>query len=258
MKYYLYRHIRNDTNEPFYIGIGTKIVKDFYVSQENEFSRAFTNSSRNKHWKNIVKTTDYQVEILLESDDYEFIKVKEKEFILLYGRKDLKLGSLCNWTDGGEGVKGLIFTDEHKIKLSKAKLGKSSWGLGKKYSESHKKALSISHIGIPNSNKGKNYEEIYGKDRSNSIKELMSIKAKTRVGSKNAFYGKNHTEKYKRDKGKQVDQYDKDGNYLNTFFTLSEAAESTGSDVRLISAVCLGKRKTHNNFKWTFKSSTIR
>lgn len=23
-KYYLYRHIRNDKNEPFYIGVGTK------------------------------------------------------------------------------------------------------------------------------------------------------------------------------------------------------------------------------------------
>lgn len=26
-KHYLYRHIRLDKNEPFYIGIGTKIVK---------------------------------------------------------------------------------------------------------------------------------------------------------------------------------------------------------------------------------------
>lgn len=96
-KYYLYRHIRLDKNEPFYIGIGKK-------NKDSIYKRAFTSFHRNKFWKRIVAKTDYEVEILLESNDYQFIKEKEKEFVKLYGRRDLGLGTLCNLTDGGDGT----------------------------------------------------------------------------------------------------------------------------------------------------------
>jgi hypothetical protein len=43
-----------------------------------------------------------------------------------------------------------------------------------------------------------------------------------------------------------------DGELVKTYKSLTEAAESTGSDFRLISSVCLGKRKTHNGFKWVY------
>ena len=39
-----------------------------------------------------------------ESNNREFIIEKEKEFILIYGRKDLNKGTLVNFTDGGEGI----------------------------------------------------------------------------------------------------------------------------------------------------------
>ena len=38
-KYYLYRHIRLDTNEPFYIGIGKKLSN--FKQIKNEFNRNF-------------------------------------------------------------------------------------------------------------------------------------------------------------------------------------------------------------------------
>lgn len=103
-KYYLYRHIRLDTNEPFYVGIGTKIGK--CGTEKCNYSRAFSRYSRNFLWKNVTNKTDYEVEILLESDDYEFIKQKEIEFIALYGRRDLGEGTLVNMTDGGDGMLG--------------------------------------------------------------------------------------------------------------------------------------------------------
>jgi hypothetical protein len=37
---------------------------------------------------------------------------KEKEFIQLYGRKDLGLGELVNMTDGGDGTIGRILSEE--------------------------------------------------------------------------------------------------------------------------------------------------
>lgn len=75
-KYYLYRHIRLDTNQPFYIGIGSKSNNSKNIS--TEYLRAFNKSKRKQFWKNIVSKTDYKVEIVYECNDYEEIKNKEK------------------------------------------------------------------------------------------------------------------------------------------------------------------------------------
>lgn len=53
-------------------------------------------------------------------------------------------------------------------------------------------------------------------------------------------------------RGKPVYQYDREGNLLNGFDSISMAALETNSDVRLISSVCCGKRETHNNYKWKY------
>jgi len=128
-KHYLYRHIRLDTREPFYIGIGTKRnCKNFKPMYE----RAFEVKQRSSFWKNITAKTHYEVEILLESDDYEFIKQKEVEFIALYGRKDCCDGVLVNLTDGGDGILGNKHTEETKQKMLRTK--------------AHKKEIIISSI----------------------------------------------------------------------------------------------------------------
>ncbi len=98
-KYYLYRHIRLDKNIPFYIGIGSKNKNDL---KYGSYDRAFKSCNRNNYWKNITNKTKYEVEILLETDNYDFLKEKEEEFIKLYGRVDLKTGTLANMTEGGE------------------------------------------------------------------------------------------------------------------------------------------------------------
>ena len=116
-KYYLYRHIRLDTNTPFYIGIAKKnfnLKKGIFC---NKYERAFDKWKRNKFWKKIKNKTNYEVEIILESDSKEFIKEKEIEFIALYGRYDLGLGTLVNLTNGGDGSNGNKASEEHKQKV---------------------------------------------------------------------------------------------------------------------------------------------
>jgi hypothetical protein len=113
MKYYVYRWIRLDKNEPFYIGIGTKTKNDI---EYGTFTRAASDKKNNTIWKGIKDKTSTLIQIVLESDNYEFIKCKEKEFINLYGRIDLGTGSLANLTDGGEGTLGVI-VNEHSRKL---------------------------------------------------------------------------------------------------------------------------------------------
>jgi len=90
----LYRHIRLDSNQPFYIGIG-KTEK-----------RAYSKRGRNDHWHAVVNKHDYKVHIMLDDLTWEKACQKEIEFIQLYGRRDLGLGTLVNMTDGGEGMLG--------------------------------------------------------------------------------------------------------------------------------------------------------
>ena len=151
---YLYRHIRLDKNEPFYIGIGS----------DDKYKRAFSKNNRNKHWKNITSCIDYEVEIVLDDLSWSEACKKEQEFIFLYKRKDQNKGTLCNYTDGGEGVPGLQVSAESREKMRIAQTGKTQspeqiakrvakmsgfsnpW-FGKKFSEEHRQKLSIAKKG---------------------------------------------------------------------------------------------------------------
>jgi hypothetical protein len=109
---FVYRHIRLDKNEPFYIGIATSKY------------RPVRDTCRNIIWDRIVAKTKYEVEILFEDVSVEFAKEKEIEFIKLYGRLDRGTGTLCNLTDGGDGIQGYVFTEQDKKKMSEKALGK--------------------------------------------------------------------------------------------------------------------------------------
>lgn len=92
---YVYRHIRLDKNEPFYIGMSQSTTN---------YGRAYEIRSRSKLWHNIVSKTKYEVEIIYNCEDIEVAKQKEIEFIALYGRIDKGTGTLTNHTDGGNGT----------------------------------------------------------------------------------------------------------------------------------------------------------
>jgi hypothetical protein len=106
----LYRHIRQDKNELFYIGIG-----------ESE-SRASEKRGRTAAWKNIAKK-GYDIEVLFDDLSWEQACEKEIEFIALYGRRGNKTGTLVNMTDGGEGTIGYRHSDITKEKCRMATSG---------------------------------------------------------------------------------------------------------------------------------------
>lgn len=123
----LYRHIRLDKNEPFYIGVG--------VARQ----RAFDKTNRNKYWKHITTKTDYRVDILFDDLTWEQAREKEKEFIELYGRKDLGTGTLVNMTDGGDGTKGRYGNTEKQLQSKKR--GAEHYRYGKKMDEQSVKKM---------------------------------------------------------------------------------------------------------------------
>ena len=107
----LYRHIRLDKDEPFYIGIG------------KDESRAYSKRNRTKYWHNITNK-GYDIEILFDDLSYDDAKLKEIEFIKLYGRIDLGTGILCNMTDGGDGSNGFKHSKEALIKIGEKSKGR--------------------------------------------------------------------------------------------------------------------------------------
>lgn len=123
-QFYLYRHVRNDLNQPFYIGIGKKKDKKIgFRHNESEYRRAYSPHSRSGFWYNISKN-GYEVEIMYESDSHEEIKQKEIEFVKLYGRRSLGNGPLVNLTDGGDGVTRMPISEETREKMRKSQFGK--------------------------------------------------------------------------------------------------------------------------------------
>lgn len=108
-KYCVYRHIK-PCGEVFYIGEGL-------------ITRPFVKSDRSKFWWKIVNKYGYEIDILKTNMSKQEAQDLEKLIINWYGRKNLKLGTLCNLTDGGDGHIGHIQTQEHKNKISKSLKG---------------------------------------------------------------------------------------------------------------------------------------
>lgn len=107
---YIYKHIRLDTNDVFYIGKGT--------NTNGKYERANDLNGRNPHWKRIVKKHKHSVEIIIDNLTEKEAFEKEIELILHYGRIDLGTGTLVNKTSGGDGVCGRVVSEETKEKLS--------------------------------------------------------------------------------------------------------------------------------------------
>lgn len=139
---YVYRHIRLDKNEPFYVGVGTKRMNVNFTSFNTEYGRAFDRRTarRNDIWGKIVNKTAYAVEILMDNLSPIEAAVKEKEFIKLYGRINNKTGVLANLSDGGDGNVGCVISEETKNKI-RIKLKGNKHGAGNIVSpESRKRA----------------------------------------------------------------------------------------------------------------------
>jgi hypothetical protein len=163
----VYRHIRLDKNEPFYIGIGKLI------------SRAYSKKNRNMHWKNIVKNTKYTIEILFDNLNWEEACIKEKEFIKIHGRCDLHTGTLCNLTDGGDGTINVKISNERKHQMSLNSKGVLNAFYGKNHSEETRKTISE-------------------KAKNRKVPENIKLKiSESLKGDKNYWYGKKLSEEHK-------------------------------------------------------------
>jgi len=104
--FYIYEHIRPDTNAIFYVGKGNK-------------NRHESLSDRNSQWKSIVaEAGGFKSRIIVKNIDEELSLLAERERIDQLKRLGVKL---CNLTSGGQGISGLKHTDESKRKMSESR-----------------------------------------------------------------------------------------------------------------------------------------
>lgn len=136
--YYVYEHIRLDTNEIFYVGKG-------------KGARHKSTKNRNKHWHSIVEKCGYTTKIVVDKVDEELAFLIEQEIISKYKKLNIKL---ANYTNGGEGFSGGKHDSVSRAKMSAKAKGRTPHNKGKSCSEQTKIKLSEARKGKPATNKG--------------------------------------------------------------------------------------------------------
>lgn len=236
--YYVYIHRKADTKEVFYVGKG-------------HGNRAFTKVNRSALWQNVVNKHGYIVEFI-EVGLQEWAAFElEVDYIAYYGRRDTGHGNLVNFTDGGEGTSGHIWTDEMKawrsvettkqMRNPEMRERVSSSKRGKKLTQEHadfaRKHLLDQKDKVKEVNSRLMKErwqtpEFRGKMLSVSTGKKMSEEVKKKIGAANS-------RQVKRSDGV-------------IYASVNEAARELSKNHSKISMVACGKRKTAYGYGWEY------
>jgi hypothetical protein len=188
-EYYTYAYLREDRT-PYYIGKGNG--RRLYIKHNKEI-RPPKDKSR------II----YLKQNLLEEDAFKH----EIYMIDVFGRKDLGTGILRNRTNGGEGVSGLVTSEETRRKRSErmrgennphyGKRGQNSLNYGKSPSDETRRKISEKNTGVNSANYGKRGKNSFNYGKSPS-EETRRKQSEVKKGKNNPNYGKSHSEEAKR------------------------------------------------------------
>ena len=108
----------------------------------------------------------------------------------------------------------------------------------------------VANAFIPNPN---GYTEVNHKDYNKKNNCVDNLEWVSSSQNKQHSYLKQEN---KKSRGKAVNQYTKEGIFLKTFDSVSDAAKELGCCVAAISNCCLGRTKTSQGFQWSFVESS--
>jgi hypothetical protein len=236
---YVYTYTRLDKNEIFYVGIGS----------DTKYKRAKNLSLRTDYFKKIINKSKHKLDIVFDNLSWEEACQKEIELIALYGRKDLKTGSLVNFTDGGEGRKGSQnrITPTYQIDLQGNII--KEWvnieTISKELKIDRHNLYAVLNGKVLTSNK---FIWIYKKDYSTTLVETILSKLDNEKNRRinNPTPGK---------KPIAVLQYDLNNNFIAEYSSATEASRETLTRCSCI-VQCINpkyNRTTANNFIWKRK-----
>lgn len=146
MKFYVYTYYdpRGGLNHPIYVGKGTSRRAYFHL-------RSCANPILSRTLEKIrAAGLKPAVEIVFRTDDETEAIAREVALIAQYGRRNIGTGTLCNLTDGGEGVRGRVVTPETRKRISEANAGRL---VGRKISDEHKRNIAAAQRGKPHPRK---------------------------------------------------------------------------------------------------------
>lgn len=206
---------------------GPKDGRIFYVGK-GKLRRSKDRSGRNDHWGRIVNKYGFSDHIVAKFESETCALSYEMAMI-----ESLGVSNLCNITAGGEGVSGLIHSDEAKKKMSENRTN-NPWLKGKKVPEWVREKLSQAKLGKVQS------PEHAQKSRTNKVGVKIS-----------------NTSKFNLDKRKPVKNCSGE-----VFISAAEAARevskrlNTNASQGNITMCVQGKRKTAYGQRWSFFDAT--
>lgn len=252
--FYIYRHIRKDKNEPFYIGKGVGYVpnkEDRFVPYYTFYKRAHDKNKRSAVWRNITAKTNYEVEIIFETKNKNEIDYKEKEFIKLYGKKMDNTGILCNLTDGGDGISEHGEAFYRSVEIRKEK------GVYKSIGDVNSRPVyvySLDGFFIKKIRSKKDISKIFGGDKSVVFDSIKKKRSYCGYFLSNTYFkdGINHNDyRFGNSKGMSILQINKIGEVINVFNSKTEAAKYIGA--KTVASIDISNRKRTMNFGYYWR-----
>ena len=235
--YFVYCHT-NKSNNKKYFGITKQKPKDRWDSGHGYRSnRYFWSAIKKYSWDG------FEHEVLFENLTEQEAKDMEIKLISEYNTTNREIG--YNITLGGESGNGIILSKESREKISIANKGHpTSQETRDKISKANKGRIGLRGRDSPN----------YGRRATEETKLKLSI---SHSGENHRLYGKSQPketrDKIGRAKSIQVVQLDLEGNLIKEWINLTSAKEDGFQDSK-ISNCCRGKRLTHRNYIWMYKS----
>jgi hypothetical protein len=165
-RFYTYAYLRKD-GTPYYIGKGRG--RRAYDKKHTVFVPPEERILFLK--KNLLEEEAYQHEMYM---------------ISVLGRKDLGSGILHNKTDGGDGTRGVLVTEEQRRYTSERQLGEKNHFYGKKHTPETRRKMSEAQTGEKHA--------MFGKKHRLESREKISESIK---GENHPLYQKGHSEESK-------------------------------------------------------------
>jgi hypothetical protein len=240
-RFYTYAYLREDRT-PYYVGKGGG------------------NRLYEKHQKGIYVPKDKNRIIFLKQNLTEEEAFKHEIYMIaVFGRKDLGTGILHNRTDGGEGISGLVHSNESKKRMSKAHKGKI-------LSEEHKRKIGEINKGKTLSEEHKIKISEANKNPSEEIRKIISeahkgkvlsgeTKRKIKEKRKDQIITQEHKNSISNAFNKEYCFISPSGEIVKEITTLSKFSKKYNLNKSCLSNLLNGKRNHHKG--WTYNLNVV-